>query len=166
MPAKLKHPLVAVIKNIGPGAAAAVPAVIKAYQHERGGKKHHAAFAEALAAIGPAAAPAVPVLEQAANSYNWASGPGVYAKGSTVYALYMIRGHEADLQSLADLLPVTMYRCGLKTARLLNKLGHKARPVEDKVRKQLELETAKEKKNLEFIGVLESILKNSDSGTE
>ena len=157
---------VAVVKNIGPSAAAAVPALIEAYQRERGGQKHHALFAEGLAAIGPAAAEAVPVMDDAARSYNWANGPGTYAKGSTLYALYLIRGKEADLQSLADLLPVTKYRCGLKAARLLNRLGHKARPVEDKVRKQLEMETAKEQKNQPFIDVLESILKNCNPGTE
>lgn len=154
------------ITGIGPGAAAAVPALIESYQRERGGKKHHAAHAEALAAIGPAAAEAVPVLEEAARSYDWVNGPGLHTKGSTLYALYVIRGQEADLQSLADLLPVTEYSCGLKTARLLNKLGSKARPVEEKIRTQLQLELAKDQQNLEFIGILESVLKNLNPGTE
>ena len=113
------------ITAIGPGAAAAVPALIEAYQRKLAGQKHFAAHAEALAAIGPAEA--VPVLEEAARSYDWVNGPGLHAKGPTLYALYVIRGQETDLQSLADLLSVTEYNCGLKTARLLNNLGHKAR---------------------------------------
>ena len=67
---------------------------------------------------------------------------------------------------MRHLLPVTEYSCGLKTARLLNKLGSKARPVEEKIRTQLQLELAKDQQNLEFIGVLESVLKNLNPGTE
>jgi len=85
-----------------------------------------------LAAMGPAAAEAIPVLEEHATPEN-------SELATTHYALYCLRGDPKDLDAIAEILfdeerPNADRRAA---ARFLIALGDKAAPIADHVREHL-----------------------------
>ena len=81
----------------------------------------------ALAAIGPAAAQAIPALENASPSID------------TNYALFCIRGEASELERMVAPLGYPQLKKVYTTAmRRLNALGAKAKPVAGRIRRLLE----------------------------
>ncbi len=117
------------LTGIGPGAVAAVPALIKYYLQQEGKAPYTAA---ALAAIGPHAEAAIEALEKYAEGTDWYNA-------YTWYALFCIRGEQSDLEALTNLLWDGDEKYGQPyAAKLLDKLGRRAKPVEARVRKWLQ----------------------------
>lgn len=83
-----------IITRVGPAAAPTAPALIRYYDGKRGQAPYVAA---ALAALGPAASAAVPVIEKHLR-------PDSKYLADAYYTLYCIRGDEADLGRMLRLL--------------------------------------------------------------
>ena len=125
-----------VLAGIGPEAAAsAVPILTKAYEQSEG-KAY--LIARTLAAIGPAASTAVPVLEKYRTPEN------AYL-ADVCYALYCIRGGEAELRTMAQLIGDKDCPRGHESGqwraavRFLKALGADAAPVAPLVRQRVAL---------------------------
>ena len=118
-----------IITGLGAKAVSAVPMLIKKHDATKGGNDF---VIRALAAVGPAAADAIPVLEKYRT-------PESSRLVDTCYALFCIRGDEADLKTLADILldEKTPYHTRRNAARYLIALGGKSAPVADFVRENL-----------------------------
>ena len=120
-----------IITGLGAEAADAVPWLIEKHDAAKGGD---ILVARALAAIGPAASEAVAVLEKYRT-------PDSSTLADTCYALFCIRGDEADLKTLAEILVGDKHPRADRSAaaRYLIALGGKAAPVADDVREKLPL---------------------------
>ena len=118
-----------IITGLGAEAVSTMPMLIKKHDATKGGDDF---VIRALAAIGPAAADAVAVLEKYRT-------PESSRLADTCYALFCIRGDEADLKTLADILvdEKRPYPARRNAARYLIALGGKAAPVADIVRENL-----------------------------
>jgi len=118
-----------IITGLGPEAASAVPRLIEKHDTTKG---RNVFAPRALAAIGPAATDAVAVLEKYCTPENT-------ALADTCYALFCIRGDEADLKTLAEILvdEKRPYAVRRDAARYLIALGGKAAPVADFIRRNL-----------------------------
>ena len=123
-----------VLSGIGPGAASAVPVLVKMYEESKGGGDW--LTARTLAAIGPAASEAVPILEEYLTPENW-------YLADACYALYCIRGGESELKTLAEIVgEKSRPRGGAEwraAARFLSALGSEAASVVPLVRERLPL---------------------------
>ncbi|MFC1509567.1 HEAT repeat domain-containing protein [Candidatus Omnitrophota bacterium] len=123
-----------IIAAAGPKAAPAVPKLIERYESNNGGVYE----AKTLAAIGPAAKEAIPVLEKfATKDENYPV--------SAYYALYCIRGNKSDLFKLVDVLKSTKADlASQKTSAIsyLAALGVKAAPAADAVRDIMKTDTS------------------------
>ena len=120
-----------VLCGMGPAAAGAVPLLVESYAAAKG---QDYLVARTLAAIGPAASDAVAVLEQ----YRTAENPCL---ADTCYALFCIRGGDAELKTIAGLVGDESRPRGYSewkaAARFLIALGAKAAPVAALVRDRL-----------------------------
>ena len=123
---------VTIITGMGADAARAVPKLAELHENKPGEIR----YIKALAAIGPAASPAIPALERYAAKENL--GP---KQADSYYALFCIRGEVADLRKMVDLLKHPRLSAGTKkhVAKLFERLGAKAGPVADEVRQIVEL---------------------------
>ena len=131
--AYLDHPVIffrsaglGLITGLGPDAAAAVPKLI-----EIGGDDfEEGRIIDALAAIGPAAEPAIETLEAYAEKNTGNTRANAY------YALCCIRGDLSDFQKLTGLLMDPHADAGTRrhVIKLFNQLGAKAEPVADEIR--------------------------------
>ena len=118
-----------ILTGLGPAAAPALPRLLEEYEKVRGSS---ILITAAIAAMGPAAAAAIPVLEKYRipdNSYL----------ATTCYALFRIRGAEADLKMIAEILmdKERPYADRREAARYLIALGGTSAPVADFVRRNL-----------------------------
>lgn len=118
-----------ILAGLGTAAATAVPRLIEMHDAAQG---RDILVARALAAIGPAASDAVAVLEKH-------QAPDSSSLADTCYALFCIRGDEADLKAIADILfdESRPYADRRAAARYLIALGGKAAPVAGFVRENL-----------------------------
>ena len=117
------------IQKIGPEhGAVAIPAVAALYARAGG---HEVTAVRTLALFGPAAARAIPIIEeQAANPRN------IYHEFA-LSALVQIRGDAGDIERLAEVLELKQERRQdqkLQVIRELAELGARARPCIDRVR--------------------------------
>ncbi len=111
-----------IITGLGPEAASAVPKLVQMYE-----QRPQQMVVLALAAIGPAAAQAIPALENASPSID------------TNYALFCIRGEASDLENMIALLGnPQMKKSHTTVMRRLNALGAKAEPAAGTIRRLLE----------------------------
>jgi HEAT repeat protein len=116
-----------IIAAVGPEAAPAVPNLIELYESKKGAAPYEAIT---LAAIGPAASKAIPVLEK------YAGKDSSYA-ASVCYAHYCIRGDTADLFKMVDILKSNkpdMTEQKPSVISYLAALGVKAAPAADVIR--------------------------------
>jgi HEAT repeat protein len=120
-----------VIAGAGAEGKDALPKVLERYERAKG-----QAFREAatLAAMGPAAAEAIPVIEKYATPDN-------RYLADVYYALFCIRGQTHDLEQMVELLTRTDLVGGRRqkrhVVRFLNALGVKAASAADLVRELL-----------------------------
>ena len=129
-----------VLSGMGPAAAAAGPHLIELYAAAKGEARD---IALTLAAIGPAASDAVAALQQ----YRTPENPFLV---DTCYALFCIRGGEAELQTMAKIIGDTDVPRGNESGqwrdavRYLVALGAKASPVVPLVRERMQLPSVEE----------------------
>jgi len=116
-----------IITAIGPGAAAAVPKLMKMVEKRKGIAREEFL---ALAAIGPGAREVVPLLENSAADNKNAQ------RGTAYYALCSIRGSSADLDKLVGYMKEDKGRSG-ELARYLDAFGVKARAAVEEAREML-----------------------------
>ena len=116
------------ISGLGADAAQAAPKLVLLYKKKPGTTM----LIKALAAIGPAASAAVPTLEK----YAAKTTPGSKVADS-YYALFCIRGQISDLQKMVELLKDQRVNARTKKniVALIEKLGAKAEPVIDEMRR-------------------------------
>ncbi len=122
---------IGLITGLGPDAAAAVPKLIEMHEN----KSEDIRYINTLAAIGPAAKSAIPVLEEYAAKED--SGPN---RAESYYALFCIRNELSDLRKMVELLKDADEDLETKkrVVKLLNELGAKAAPVADEIRQMVE----------------------------
>jgi len=130
-----------VLSGMGPDAAFTVTGLTKLYEQSKG---QDALIARTLAAIGPAALEAVPILQK----YRTMDNPFLV---DTCYALFCIRGGEAELLTMARIIGDKDVPRGHASGqwpdavRFLIALGTKAAPAVPIVRERRELPAVKER---------------------
>ena len=144
---------IGLITGLGSAATDAVPRLIKNHP----GKAWDARYIRALAAIGPAATPAIPSLEKLA-----AQPTAEMHRADALQALFCIRGEVADLRKLVEMLSDMKGSPNAKrhVVKLLDQLGAKAAPVAIDVRRLL-----KSGKVADFQEGLESFLRQVKTGS-
>ncbi len=132
---KFREAGLGVIAGLGSKGAGAVPRIVELYVSKSHGKGWAHTEAEVLAAIGPAAAAAVPTLEQ------YPSRQTMYRPYAD-YALYRIRGDANDIERLLDGMSEASVPESHKRniVEMLNAMGATAAPAVSRVRQMLEQE--------------------------
>ena len=121
-----------IMAGAGPRSAANASVMEKLIKTCDESKGRDMLVALTLAAMGPAAAEAIPVLEKHAT-------PGNSELAASHYALFSLRGDVKDLQAIAEIMfdKDHPYADRRAAARFLIALGGKAAPVADYVREHL-----------------------------
>jgi len=130
-----------VITGIGPEAAPAVPHILRNWKGEGGGHwwGYHETWIGSLAAIGPGAAEAVPMLEQFRKEFAHAKHPDgsrYNVNARVADALYRIRRTPEDLRTLVNFIGKgqgSMRDSALALVKL-EKLGSEARGAAPQIR--------------------------------